>query len=137
MRPCPPKNRRCWPRCCASCCCLSKALPPASHPPAPSACAWPRAHIPGHRQAAANSSPDPKSPPWPWAAPAAAAGLRRGDVILAISGHHVRSPSSLDRAISLALCAGHATIDILRNSQRHQLTLGPTRYQRSPGLPER
>jgi DNA-binding MarR family transcriptional regulator len=58
--------------------------------------------------------------------PAAAAGLRQGDVILAVAGHHVRSPRGLDRTISLALRAGHATIDILRDGQHHQLTLRPT-----------
>jgi DNA-binding MarR family transcriptional regulator len=55
--------------------------------------------------------------------PAADAGLRRGDVILAVAGQPVRSPGSLDRAISLARRAGHATIGVHRGSQYRQLTL--------------
>ncbi len=55
--------------------------------------------------------------------PAADAGLRRGDVILAVAGQPVRSPGSLDRAISLARRAGHATIGVHRGNQYRQLTL--------------
>jgi len=54
---------------------------------------------------------------------AAGAGLRCGDVILAVGGHPVRSPGSLDRAIAVARRAGHATVDVQRGDQRHQLTL--------------
>jgi len=54
---------------------------------------------------------------------AADAGLQRGDVILAVAGHPVRSPSSLDRAISLARRAGQATVDVRRGGRSHQLDL--------------
>jgi DNA-binding MarR family transcriptional regulator len=57
--------------------------------------------------------------------PAADAGLRRGDVILAVADHPVRSPGSLDRAISVARRAGDATVDVLRDGRRHRLTLAP------------
>jgi DNA-binding MarR family transcriptional regulator len=54
---------------------------------------------------------------------AARAGIRRGDVITAVSGHPVRSPGSLNRAISLAQHAGQAAIEIRRDGTRHQITL--------------
>jgi DNA-binding MarR family transcriptional regulator len=52
---------------------------------------------------------------------AARARIRRGDVITAVAGHPVRSPGSLNRAITLAQRAGQATIDIRRNGTSHQV----------------
>ncbi len=55
--------------------------------------------------------------------PAARAGIRRGDVITAVAGQPVRSPASLNRAVSRAQHAGQATIDVHRGDRGHQLTL--------------
>jgi len=51
--------------------------------------------------------------------PAAAAGLRPGDVIVAVAGHPVRSSGSLNRAIAMARRAGQIPIRIHREA-RHQ-----------------
>ena len=51
--------------------------------------------------------------------PAAAAGLRPGDVIVAVAGHPVRSPGSVNRAIALARQTGQVPIRI-RRATRHQ-----------------
>jgi DNA-binding MarR family transcriptional regulator len=51
--------------------------------------------------------------------PAAAAGLSRGDVVVAAAGHPVRSPGSLNRAIALARDAGRLAIRV-RRGRRHQ-----------------
>jgi DNA-binding MarR family transcriptional regulator len=51
--------------------------------------------------------------------PAAAAGLRPGDVIVAVAGHPVRSPGSVNRAIAVARQTGQVPIRI-RRATRHQ-----------------
>ncbi len=55
--------------------------------------------------------------------PAAAAGLRPGDVIMAVAGHPVRSSGSLDRAIALARDAGQVTVRIRRGTRHQELAL--------------
>jgi DNA-binding MarR family transcriptional regulator len=51
--------------------------------------------------------------------PAAAAGLRPGDVIVAVAGHPVRSPGGVSRAIAVARQTGEVSIR-LRRAGRHQ-----------------
>jgi hypothetical protein len=46
-------------------------------------------------------------------------------VILAVAGHPVRSPGSLDRAISLARRAGPASLEVHRGNRQHDLVLDP------------
>jgi putative serine protease PepD len=60
------------------------------------------------------------------ASPAAAAGLRQGDVIVAVAGHPVRSPGGLNRAIALARRAGRATIRIQRGARHQELVVTTT-----------
>jgi DNA-binding MarR family transcriptional regulator len=55
--------------------------------------------------------------------PAAAAGLRSGDVIVAVAGHPVRSPGSLNRAIALARRSGQLTIRVRRGSRHRELVV--------------
>jgi DNA-binding MarR family transcriptional regulator len=65
--------------------------------------------------------------------PAAAAGLRPGDVIVAVAGHPVRSPGSVNRAIALARQTEQVPIRI-RRATRHQelvvtITGQPSNFQ--------
>jgi regulator of sigma E protease len=53
--------------------------------------------------------------------PAAAAGLRPGDLIVAVGGQPVRSPGSLDRALALAAQAGQATVRVRRGARHREL----------------
>jgi DNA-binding MarR family transcriptional regulator len=55
--------------------------------------------------------------------PAAAAGLRPGDVIVAVAGHPVRSPGSVNRAIAVAHQAGQVPIRIRRATRHHELVV--------------
>jgi DNA-binding MarR family transcriptional regulator len=55
--------------------------------------------------------------------PAAAAGLRQGDLIVAVAGHPVRSPGGLNRAIAWARQAGQATIHLYRGTRHLELVL--------------
>ena len=55
--------------------------------------------------------------------PAAAAGLRPGDVIAAVAGHPVRSPGSLDRAIAMARQTGQVPIRIWRGTRHRELVV--------------
>jgi DNA-binding MarR family transcriptional regulator len=57
------------------------------------------------------------------ASPAARAGLRPGDIILAVAGHPVRSPASLNRAIALAQRTGGAAVRVDRDGTHHELSL--------------
>ena len=68
--------------------------------------------------------------------PAAAAGLRSGDVIVAVAGHPVRSPGGLNRAIALARHAGQATIRIHRGTRHQELVLTTTTTTQPPHLQE-
>jgi DNA-binding MarR family transcriptional regulator len=68
--------------------------------------------------------------------PAAAAGLRHGDVIVAVAGHPVRSPGGLNRAIALARHAGQATIRIHRGARRQELVLTAITTAQPPDLQE-
>jgi DNA-binding MarR family transcriptional regulator len=54
---------------------------------------------------------------------AAAAGVRPGDVIVAVAGHPVRSPGSLDRAIALVRDAGQVALRIQRGMRHHELVV--------------
>jgi DNA-binding MarR family transcriptional regulator len=67
---------------------------------------------------------------------AAGAGLRRGDVIVAVAGHPVRSAGSLDRAITIARRAGEAAVDVLRGGEQHRLTLTPHGAPNEPATGE-
>lgn len=53
---------------------------------------------------------------------AASVGIRRGDVITAVAGQPVRSPGSLNRAISLARRAGQVAVEVHRAGGRRRLT---------------
>lgn len=55
--------------------------------------------------------------------PAAAAGLRRGDVIVAVAGNPVRSPGSLNRAIAVARQTGQVAVRIQRGARRRELVV--------------
>jgi DNA-binding MarR family transcriptional regulator len=60
------------------------------------------------------------------ASPAAAAGFRPGDVILAVAGHPVRSPGSLDRAVALARRGGRVAVRVRRGTAHRDLLLTVT-----------
>ena len=55
--------------------------------------------------------------------PAAAAGLRPGDVILAVAGHPVRSRGGVNRAIAVARQAGQVPFRIRRATRHHDLVV--------------
>jgi DNA-binding MarR family transcriptional regulator len=55
--------------------------------------------------------------------PAAAARLRPGDVIVAVAGHPVRSPGSVNRAIAVARQTGQVPIRIRRPTRHQELVV--------------
>jgi serine protease Do/serine protease DegQ len=52
--------------------------------------------------------------------PAAKAGVRAGDVVTAVAGHHIKSNTDLRDAIGLLRVGDQVTIDLLRDGQREQ-----------------
>jgi DNA-binding MarR family transcriptional regulator len=66
--------------------------------------------------------------------PAAAAGLRPGDVIVAVAGHPVRSPGSVNRAIAVARQAGQVPIRVRRGTRHQELVVTVT--GQAPDLPQ-
>ena len=66
--------------------------------------------------------------------PAAAAGLRPGDVIVAVAGHPVRSPGSVNRAIAVARQAGQVPIRVRRGTRHQELVVTVT--GQTPDLPQ-
>jgi len=55
--------------------------------------------------------------------PAAAAGLRPGDTIVAVADHPVRSPGSVNRAIAVARQTGQVSIRIQRATRHQELVV--------------
>src|SRR5215469_1889674 len=68
--------------------------------------------------------------------PADKAGVRAGDVVTAIEGHHIESNTDLRNAIGLLRVGDGVTIDLLRDGrrQRHRATLADT-LPRAPAHP--
>lgn len=82
----------------------------------------PRPASPGTRQAQPPPAGVPVGNVDP-GSPAAAAGIRRGDVIIAVAGHPVRSPGSLNRAIAVARQAGQVSMHVQRGTRRRKLVV--------------
>ncbi len=58
--------------------------------------------------------------------------LRRGDVIVAVAGHRVRSAGSLNRAIAMARHAGQITNRIRRGTRHQDLVVTVTAQPPDP-----
>ncbi len=63
--------------------------------------------------------------------PAARAGLRQGDIVVAVEGSPVRSSTELRNRIALVETGSSVTLDILREGRRSRLKVAPAMEQRA------